>query len=92
MAKETVAKELGIVCHFQEFHSNYYDAFEYVRKHDSDYVTSTGLSNSPQTKNASRKRLSSEADVRERTATASIPNKSKRDKLDNLKVYDIIVR
>jgi len=36
--------------------------------------------------------LSSEADVRERTATASIPKKSKRDWLDNLKAYDIIVR
>ena len=32
MVKEKVSRETGIVCHLQEFHTNYYDAFKYVKK------------------------------------------------------------
>ena len=39
MVKEKVVRESDIVCNFQEFHTNYYDAFRYVTKEDADYVT-----------------------------------------------------
>ena len=59
--KETISGEHGIVVNFQAFHTNYYDAYRYATKQDLDYVTSVGhpiLTNSPQTKLASRKRKS----------------------------------
>ena len=94
MARDKVIREFGAVCHFQEFHSNYYDAFSYVKKEDADFVTSAGhpiLTNSPQTKHASAKRISitSAEDLRVR---AQAPQKKvKVPKLDNIKVCDIIV-
>ena len=91
--KEKVANESGIVCHFREFHTNYYDAFEYVTKSDPEYVTSVdhpNLINKPRTAVASRKRLSSANDVTEHPLPP-VKSAKKREKLDNLKVYDIII-
>ena len=94
MAKESVSKNEGIVCNFQEFHTNYYDAFGYVKKEDPDYITSEGhpiLTNSPQTKKASsaakRICIESAADVRVRQPSA----KKSKVKLDTVTVYDIII-
>ena len=42
---ETMQKvifEIKVVCNFQEFHTNYYDAFCYVKKEYPDYITSEG--------------------------------------------------
>lgn len=94
MARDHVIKNTGIVCHFQEFHTNYYDAFSYVKKEDADYVMSEGhpmLNNSPPTKKASAKRISitCAADLREKSPPR--PKKKKTEKLDNLKVYEIII-
>lgn len=92
LARENVIRQHGIVCNFQEFHTNYYDAYGYVKKEDVDYVTSEGhpmLANSPQTKKASAKRVSiqSAADLRVRQPQAKQP----KVKLDTITVYDIIV-
>ena len=92
--KEQVIAECDTACNFQEFHTNYYDAFVYVTKEDSDYVTSEGhpdLTNQPRTALASQqKRLSTNRqDNSHRGQSGSRP--AKRAKLDILNVYDIIV-
>ena len=95
MVKQKVINETGIVCHFQEFHTNYYDAFCYVKKEDVDYVISEGhplLTNSPLTKSASAKRkftITSPDDLQVRPPKPV--KKSKTPRLDTVKVYDIIV-
>ena len=89
--KESITEKHGIVVNFQSFHTNYYDAYQYVTKEDLDYQTSEGhpmMANSPQTKFASRKRKSlKDAEPSVRTA---VPLKQKRQSLGIIKVYDII--
>ena len=91
--KQKVIDEAGVVCNFLEFHTNYYDAFCYVKKEDADYITSEGhpvLKNSPQTKKASAKRVSvtSPDDL---WVCPTPVKKAKIPRLDTVKVYDIIV-
>ena len=96
MVRDQVIRESGIVCHFQEFHTNYYDAFKYIKKEDCDFIMSDGhpnLENSPQTKKASAKTakrnlIFSAADLRTQQPKQK---KSKIEKLDIVKVYDIII-
>ena len=35
LVKQKVIDEAGVVCNFQDFHTNYYDAFSYVKKEDA---------------------------------------------------------
>ena len=89
--KEDVIMEHGIVAHFQEFPTNYYDAYSYVTKEDADYITSKNhpmLANSPQTKKASAKRKSVRpTELRTREPAIKQP----QTKLDVLTLYDIII-
>lgn len=91
--KANVTRSHGIVCHFQEFPANYYDAYRYVTKEDPDYITSEGhplLTNSPQSKPASAKRkaIRAASDVNVRPA---VPKKKAVTKLDVMDLYHIIV-
>ena len=48
--EKKVIDKAGVVCYFQEFHTNYESVFCYVKKEDADYNTSEGhpvLTNSP---------------------------------------------
>ena len=92
MLKEKVVRESDIVCNFQEFHTNYYDAFRYVTKEDADYVTSAGhpdLSKAPRTMGASSQKRHNVTDKEGKFGERSVPTKKK--KLDIQDVYDIIV-
>ncbi len=94
LAKQTVQNQHDIVCYFREFHTNYYDAYSYVTKKDSEYLTSTDhpvLNNSPPpTKNASRKRISSASDVRKKLVKP-VENRKREECLDITKLYDIVI-
>ena len=51
--KQFVALRYGVIVHFQAFHASYFDAYQYVIKEDSKYVTSPVhliFTNSTQTK------------------------------------------
>ena len=92
MVKDQVVRESGIVCHFREFHTNYYDAFKYVTKEDTDYVTSEGhpdLNNVPRTMGASKRRHS--AAIANELGECSRPVEKKTQRLDLVQLYDIIV-
>ena len=95
LVKEEVIKTIGIVCNFQEFHTNYYDAFKYVTKEDANYSTSPNhpdLTNSPRTKSASRKRRSLAKGNEDMDGNeVVVPKAQKKLKLDIIQVYDIIV-
>ena len=94
MVKEEVTKSTGIVCNFQEFHTNYYDAFRYVTKEDGNYTTSTNhpdLLNSPRTKLASQQRRSLTRNDEASGNEGAVCRPKKKLKLDIIQVYDIIV-
>ena len=92
MIKEQVVRESGTVCHFRKFHTNYYDAFKYVTKKDTDYVTSEGhpdLINVPRTMGASTKRRHSA--IADEVGECSRPVEKQTKRLDLIQLYDIIV-
>ena len=96
--KERVTVQSGIVCHFQEFHTNYYDAFRYVTKEDEEYLVSENhpdLTNQPRTTAASLGRRRSIQDRQLADESDQVAKKSKHTadserKLDMAAMFNII--
>ena len=96
--RDQLAIKYGINVNFQEFHTNYYDAYKYVTKEDVKYATSENhpvLHNTPPTKKASMSRRMSSTGCSTQTSTdhsaSTQPKPSKRKRLELDTVYDIIV-
>ena len=84
-------KDYGVVEHFSSVHKNYFSAWRYVTKSDRKYIQSEDhpdVANvlAPQTSKASRKRRGS---VKQKVSNTT-NNKTKKVKLTNSIIYDII--
>ena len=92
--KPIVIDETGVVCNIQEFHTNYYDAFCYVKKEGADYFNY--IKREPSTDKFSIDKESSAKQVLNTSPDdLRVPptpvKKAKDRRRDTLKVYVIIV-
>lgn len=91
--KKRMTQEHGAVLHFSSAHQNYYSAWKYVTKSDQQYQQSQDhpdltLTGSPQTSNASRRRVG-----RKRKQNQEKSHKGKKpERLTNPRVSEVILK
>lgn len=87
--KESINKKYNVVLHFSAVHANYYSAWSYVTKNDSEYLLSTNhpdLTNTaPRTTVASGKRV-----AQKKVEKATPKNKGKKKKFSAYDVSNIL--
>ena len=96
-----ISKTYKMNVNFSEFTTQYYDAFQYVVKTDSNYITSsyfTPLSNSPPSTFMATKKKREEADRKfKESACVSKPpqpmkGKKKAPKISNEELYNLVIK
>lgn len=86
--RNNIYRRYGIHVDFKEWHTNYFDAFQYVTKFDSHYVVSPGhtvLVNPPRTTKATEaRRASSSSEPPSKKARATVTVKLNREDVGNI--------
>lgn len=86
--RNSIYKRYGIHLDFKEWHTNYYDAFQYVTKFDSHYVVSPGhtvLANPPRTTKATEaRRKGASSEPPSKKARANVAVKLNREDVGNI--------